>query len=43
MNNLKVAKMDDHNLLLALAGIISAFGSKRNLGNYPKAKDGYRC
>ena len=25
--------MDDHNLLLALAGIISAFGVKRSLGN----------
>jgi len=28
MNNLKTVKMDDHNLLLALAGIISAFGLK---------------
>jgi len=28
MNNLKSVKMDDHNLLLALAGIISAFGVK---------------
>ena len=26
--NLKTARMDDHNLLLALAGIISAFGLK---------------
>ena len=28
MNNLKLVRMDDHNLLLALAGIISAFGVK---------------
>ena len=28
MNNLKSVRMDDHNLLLALAGIISAFGVK---------------
>jgi len=28
MNNLKTVRMDDHNLLLALAGIISAFGLK---------------
>ena len=28
MNNLKSVRMDDHNLLLALAGIISAFGIK---------------
>ncbi len=32
MNNLKTAKMDDHNLLLALAGIISAFGVKEIWG-----------
>jgi len=28
MNYLKTVRMDDHNLLLALAGIISAFGLK---------------
>ena len=28
MNYLKSVRMDDHNLLLALAGIISAFGVK---------------
>ena len=28
MNNLKSVRMDDHNLLLALGGIISAFGVK---------------
>tara|TARA_R100000951_G_C2611853_1_gene171466 strand:- start:199 stop:519 length:321 start_codon:yes stop_codon:yes gene_type:complete len=28
MNNLKTVRMDDHSLLLALTGIISAFGLK---------------
>ena len=28
MNNLKAVRMDDHSLLLALTGIISAFGLK---------------
>ena len=28
MNNLKTVRMDDHSLLLALTGIISAFGVK---------------
>ena len=32
MNNLKSVRMDDHNLLLALAGIISAFGVKEIWG-----------
>lgn len=32
MNNLKSVRMDDHNLLLALAGIISAFGIKEIWG-----------
>jgi len=32
MNNLKSVRMDDHNLLLALAGIISAFGLKEIWG-----------